>query len=58
MDSATSAKPVSPTAGSRPIEKERLDDLLAAATARCASLQQRVPQVRLPIAGRTLTEAA
>jgi PAS domain S-box-containing protein len=39
MDSATSTKPVSPTAGTRPAEKERLNELLAAATARCAHLQ-------------------
>jgi PAS domain S-box-containing protein len=39
MDSATSTKPVSPTKGNRPVEKKRLDELLAAATARCVYLQ-------------------
>ena len=42
MDSATSTKPVSspsPTVGNRSVEKERLEELLAAATARCAYLQ-------------------
>jgi PAS domain S-box-containing protein len=39
MDSATSTKPVSPTTGSPPVERPRLGELLAAATARCAYLQ-------------------
>jgi PAS domain S-box-containing protein len=40
MDSTKSTtKLVSPTTGNRPVETERLDELLAAATARCAYLQ-------------------